>query len=51
VEGAEDPAHDGPIGESATAELTMSPPYQSAVAVLVAVLGFALVTAFILRWA
>jgi|HubBroStandDraft_1064217.scaffolds.fasta_scaffold02364_2 hypothetical protein len=51
VGGAEDPAHDGPIGESATAELTMSPPYQSAVAVLVAVLGFALVTAFILRWA
>jgi hypothetical protein len=35
----------------ATGELAMSPRYQSAVAVLVAVLGFALVTAFILRWA
>jgi hypothetical protein len=35
----------------ATGELAMSPRTQSAVAVLVAVLGFALVTAFILRWA
>ncbi len=46
-----DGSNDGDIGESAAGELTMSPPYQSAVAILVAVLGFALVTAFILRWA
>jgi hypothetical protein len=39
------------LGELPPVELAMSPPLLSAVAVLIALLGLALVTAFVLRWA
>lgn len=39
------------LGEPPPAELAMSPRLLSAVAILIALLGFALVAAFVLRWA
>jgi hypothetical protein len=38
-------------GERPQAELTLSPPLLSTIALLIALLGFALVAAFVLRWA
>ncbi len=39
------------LGEGASEPLAMSPPFPATAAVLMALLGFALVAAFILRWA
>jgi hypothetical protein len=48
---AGDTRDDGDPGGRTTGELAMSPAFRSAVAILVALLGFALATAFVLRWA
>jgi hypothetical protein len=46
-----EPRNVADLGEPPPAELPMSPRLLSAVAVLIALLGFALVAAFVLRWA